>query len=133
MSLSIEEVNSLILKIRAGDLNSKDILVNENIPLVWSLVHRYKNTYYDKEGVICRIKARKRYTLAGEFLFVINNTKQMTICPNRWTGGENLSRRRRATYTLRYFWRRAYQSAIDGDSGRTGIWRNERMFGITRK
>ena len=51
MSLSINEVNELINKIHEGDLNSKEILVNENIPLVWSIVHRYKNTYYDKEDL----------------------------------------------------------------------------------
>ncbi len=51
MALSIDEVNSLIEKINKGDNESKTILVNENIPLVWSLVHRYKNTYYDKEDL----------------------------------------------------------------------------------
>ena len=51
MSLSIDEVNALIVNIHAGDLNSKEVLVKENIPLVWSLVHRYKNTYYDKEDL----------------------------------------------------------------------------------
>ena len=51
MALSIEEVNQLINKIREGDLKSKEILINENIPLVWSLVHRYKNSYYDKEDL----------------------------------------------------------------------------------
>ena len=51
MSLSLEEVNSLIRKTQAGDKESKEILVNENIPLVWSIVHRYKNTYYDKEDL----------------------------------------------------------------------------------
>ncbi len=51
MSLSINEVNELINKVHKGDLNSKEILVNENIPLVWSIVHRYKNTYYDKEDL----------------------------------------------------------------------------------
>jgi len=51
MALKIEEVNSLIIKSQKGDLESKNILVNENIPLVWSLVHRYKNTYYDKEDL----------------------------------------------------------------------------------
>ena len=51
MSLSINEVNDLINKIHNGDLISKETLVNENIPLVWSIVHRYKNTYYDKEDL----------------------------------------------------------------------------------
>lgn len=51
MSFTIEEVNSLILNIRKGDSASKELLVNENIPLVWSIVHRYKNTYYDKEDL----------------------------------------------------------------------------------
>ena len=51
MSLSIEEVNELINNIRNGDLKSKELLVNENLSLVWSLVHRYKNTYYDKEDL----------------------------------------------------------------------------------
>ena len=74
MSLSIEEVNSLILKIRAGDLNSKDILVNENIPLVWSLVHRYKNTYYDKEdlfqiGCLGLLKAIDKFDVSFNVAF----------------------------------------------------------------
>lgn len=51
MAFSIEKVNCLINKIRDGDLESKKLLVNENIPLVWSIVHRYKNTYYDKEDL----------------------------------------------------------------------------------
>ena len=33
MSFTIEEVNSLILNIRKGDSASKELLVNENIPL----------------------------------------------------------------------------------------------------
>ena len=74
MSLSIEEVNSLILKIRSGDLNSKDILVNENIPLVWSLVHRYKNTYYDKEdlfqiGCLGLLKAIDKFDVSFNVAF----------------------------------------------------------------
>ena len=55
MSLSINEVNDLINKIHEGDLISKETLVNENIPLVWSIVHRYKNTYYDKEDLVDKI------------------------------------------------------------------------------
>ena len=51
MSLTIEDVNELIKKIQNGDQKSKEILVNENIPLVWSIVHRYKNTFYDKEDL----------------------------------------------------------------------------------
>ena len=74
MSLSINEVNELINKIHEGDLNSKDILVNENIPLVWSLVHRYKNTYYDKEdlfqiGCLGLLKAIDKFDVSFNVAF----------------------------------------------------------------
>lgn len=74
MAFSIEEVNSLIIKIRNGDLESKKLLVNENIPLVWSIVHRYKNTYYDKEdlfqiGCLGLLKAIDKFDISFNVTF----------------------------------------------------------------
>lgn len=74
MSLSIEEVNNLIIKIQKGDQDSKEILVNENIPLVWSIVHRYKNTYYDKEdlfqiGCLGLLKAIDKFDISFNVAF----------------------------------------------------------------
>ena len=74
MALTIKEVNELIIKIRNGDLESKELLVNENLPLVWSLVHRYKNTYYDKEdlfqiGCLGLLKAIDKFDISFNVAF----------------------------------------------------------------
>lgn len=37
--------------VRLGDERAKEKIVEENIGLVWSIVHRFKNTYYDKEDL----------------------------------------------------------------------------------
>lgn len=41
----------LIQKAQAGEQSALDQLVQENVGLVWSIVHRFKNTYYDKEDL----------------------------------------------------------------------------------
>lgn len=41
----------LLESVRLGDERAKEIVVEENIGLVWSIVHRFKNTYYDKEDL----------------------------------------------------------------------------------
>jgi RNA polymerase sporulation-specific sigma factor len=49
--MKLEQFKSLLIKSRQGDEEAKTKIVNENIPLVWSLVHRFKNTLYDKEDL----------------------------------------------------------------------------------
>ena len=41
----------LIEKARCGDEIAKELVVNQNLGLVWSIVHRFKNNYYDKEDL----------------------------------------------------------------------------------
>lgn len=41
----------LLENVRLGDERAKEIVVEENLGLVWSIVHRFKNTYYDKEDL----------------------------------------------------------------------------------
>jgi len=39
----------LLEKVRLGDEQAKEQVVKDNLGLVWSIVHRFKNNYYDKE------------------------------------------------------------------------------------
>lgn len=41
----------LIKLAQSGDKGAIDQLVSQNVGLVWSIVHRFKNTYYDKEDL----------------------------------------------------------------------------------
>ncbi|WP_374011437.1 SigB/SigF/SigG family RNA polymerase sigma factor [uncultured Thomasclavelia sp.] len=41
----------LIQKAHEGDESAKELVVNQNLGLVWSIVHRFKNNYYDKEDL----------------------------------------------------------------------------------
>ena len=41
----------LLKQVRLGDEHAKEIVVKENLGLVWSIVHRFKNSYYDKEDL----------------------------------------------------------------------------------
>ena len=41
----------LLVKVRSGDEQAKEQVVKDNIGLVWSIVHRFKNSYYDKEDL----------------------------------------------------------------------------------
>lgn len=45
-----ETMNDLVLA-QNGDEAAKERLVKNNIGLVWSIVHRFKNNYYDKEDL----------------------------------------------------------------------------------
>jgi RNA polymerase sporulation-specific sigma factor len=61
-----KQFRELLIKARSGDNESKAKIVNENIPLVWSLVHRFKNTLYDKEdlfqiGCLALLKAIDKF------------------------------------------------------------------------
>lgn len=41
----------LINLAQQGDERAKEQVVSQNLGLVWSIVHRFKNTYYDKEDL----------------------------------------------------------------------------------
>ncbi len=41
----------LLKRVHLGDELAKEEIVKENIGLVWSIVHRFKNNYYDKEDL----------------------------------------------------------------------------------
>ncbi len=41
----------LLEKVRSGDEHAKAEVVQDNLGLVWSIVHRFKNSYYDKEDL----------------------------------------------------------------------------------
>lgn len=41
----------LLEKVRLGDEQAKEQVVKDNLGLVWSIVHRFKNNYYDKEDL----------------------------------------------------------------------------------
>lgn len=41
----------LILEYKNGNKDLKDIIVNQNLSLVWSLVHRFNSAQYDKEDL----------------------------------------------------------------------------------
>lgn len=42
---------ALLEKVRLGDETAKEEVVKDNLGLVWSIVHRFKNSYYDKEDL----------------------------------------------------------------------------------
>lgn len=41
----------LLEQVRSGDEHAKEQVVNQNLGLVWSIVHRFKNSYYDKDDL----------------------------------------------------------------------------------
>lgn len=41
----------LIIQAQNGDEEAKTKLVNDNVGLVWAMVHRFKNSFYDKEDL----------------------------------------------------------------------------------
>ena len=41
----------LIKQAHGGDEQAKELVVSQNLGLVWSIVHRFKNNYYDKEDL----------------------------------------------------------------------------------
>ena len=56
----------LLEKVRLGDEQAKEEIVKENLGLVWSIVHRFKNSYYDKEDlyiIINRIRDGSNFFL----------------------------------------------------------------------
>ena len=64
----------LLVKVRLGDEQAKEQVVKDNLGLVWSIVHRFKNSYYDKEdlfqiGCIGLMKAINHFDPSYNVLF----------------------------------------------------------------
>ncbi|MBO1003098.1 RNA polymerase sporulation sigma factor SigF [Pseudogracilibacillus auburnensis] len=72
--LTNEEVRELIFKSQQGDKKARDLLVEKNVRLVWSVVQRFLNRGYDPEdlfqiGSIGLIKAIDKFDLSYEVRF----------------------------------------------------------------
>ncbi|MEI3610838.1 RNA polymerase sporulation sigma factor SigF [Pseudogracilibacillus sp. SO30301A] len=72
--LSNEQVRELILKSQEGDKKARDLLVEKNVRLVWSVVQRFLNRGYDPEdlfqiGSIGLIKSIDKFDLSYEVRF----------------------------------------------------------------
>lgn len=70
----MEDFKSLIVKAQNNDEEAKSKLVNDNIFLVWSLVHRFNNSTYDKEelfqiGCVGLIKAINKFDVSYDVTF----------------------------------------------------------------
>ena len=70
----MEDFKSLIIKAQKNDEKAKEKLVNDNIFLVWSLVHRFNNSTYDKEelfqiGCVGLIKAINKFDVNFDVTF----------------------------------------------------------------
>lgn len=72
--LSDEQVRDLIKKSQAGDKEARNLLVNRNIRLVWSVVQRFLNRGYEADdlfqiGCIGLLKAVDKFDLQYEVKF----------------------------------------------------------------
>lgn len=72
--MKLETLKELIQKAQAGEQEAKDQLVLNNVSLVWSIVHRFKNTIYEKEdlfqiGCLGLIKAIDKFNLDYDVTF----------------------------------------------------------------
>lgn len=72
--LTNEEVRELIYKSQQGDMEARDLLVEKNVRLVWSVVQRFLNRGYDPEdlfqiGSIGLIKSIDKFDLSYEVRF----------------------------------------------------------------
>ena len=70
----MEDFKSLIVKAQNNDEQAKEKLVNDNIFLVWSLVHTFNNSTYDKEelfqiGCVGLIKAINKFDISFDVTF----------------------------------------------------------------
>ncbi len=70
----MDSVKEYILKAQNNDAEAKELLVKENLSLVWSLVHRFNNPIYDKEelfqiGCIGLIKAINKFDTSYDVCF----------------------------------------------------------------
>lgn len=72
--LEQEETRKLLLKAQNGSERAREVLINCNLRLVWSIVTRFKNSDYDIEdlfqiGCIGLIKAIDKFNMAYEVAF----------------------------------------------------------------
>lgn len=73
-SLTDEQVKKLIYESQKGDKNARDILVEKNLRLVWSVVQRFMNRGYDPDdlfqiGSIGLIKSIDKFDLSYDVRF----------------------------------------------------------------
>lgn len=71
MEISIKE---LFVRLKNNDKEAREVLIEKNIPLVWSLVNRYRHKNYDKEdlfqvGCIGLINAIDKFDLSFNVQF----------------------------------------------------------------
>jgi len=72
--LSNDQVRELILRSQEGDKEARDLLVEKNVRLVWSVVQRFINRGYDPEdlfqiGSIGLIKSIDKFDLSYDVRF----------------------------------------------------------------
>ena len=70
----MEDFKEFIIKAQNNDERAKEELVNDNIFLVWSLVHRFNNSTYEKEelfqiGCVGLIKAINKFDVSYDVTF----------------------------------------------------------------
>ena len=70
----MDDFKTLIVKAQNNDEEAKTKLVNDNIFLVWSLVHRFNNSMYDKEelfqiGCYGLMKAINKFDISYDVTF----------------------------------------------------------------
>ena len=70
----MDNFKQLIIKAQNGDEKAKEKLVNDNLSLVWSLVHRFNNTMYEKEelfqiGCVGLIKSINKFDTSFDVAF----------------------------------------------------------------
>ena len=70
----MDNVKEYIIRAQNNDEEAKELLVKENLSLVWSLVHRFNNSIYDKEelfqiGCVGLIKAINKFDTAYDVCF----------------------------------------------------------------
>lgn len=72
--LTNDQVKDLIAKSQAGDADARELLVNSNIRLVWSVVQRFINRGYEADdlfqiGCIGLLKAVDKFDLTYDVRF----------------------------------------------------------------
>ena len=72
--MSHKQTIEWILLAQQGDEKAKEKVIQENLGLVWSIVHRFKNSYYDKEdlfqiGCVGLMKAMMHFDVSYQVQF----------------------------------------------------------------
>ena len=70
----MKDFKDVIIKAQNKDENAKELLVKENLSLVWSLVHRFNSMMYEKEelfqiGCVGLIKAIDKFDVSYDVAF----------------------------------------------------------------